>query len=112
MRMGWMMTVLIPALAVAAPAEKGQTFDAAGVTLYMEVTGAGSATPLVITNGGPGFSHNYEHATMPGTTSAYETLAKKRRVVFYDQRGTGRSGALKAGTSCTLADQIADLDAV
>jgi len=30
--------------------------------------------------------------------------------VFYDQRGTGRSGPLGRGESCTLADQIADLD--
>jgi proline iminopeptidase len=49
---------------------------------------------------------------VPGTTSAWDTLARKRRVVFYDQRGNGRSGALKQGQSCTLADQIADLEAV
>jgi proline iminopeptidase len=49
---------------------------------------------------------------MPGTTSAWETLAKGRRVVFYDQRGNGRSGALRAGQSCTLADQIADHEAL
>src|SRR5262249_59966343 len=35
-----------------------------------------------------------------------------RRVVFYDQRGNGRSGALKANQSCTLADQVADLEAL
>ena len=63
-------------------------------------------------NGGPGFDHTYEHAAVPGTTSAWDTLAKSRRVVFYDQRGNGRSGALKPGQSCTLADQIDDLDAV
>jgi proline iminopeptidase len=33
-------------------------------------------------------------------------------VVFYDQRGNGRSGALKPGQSCTLADQLDDLEAV
>ena len=33
-------------------------------------------------------------------------------MVFYDQRGNGRSSALKKGQSCTLADQIADLDAL
>jgi proline iminopeptidase len=32
--------------------------------------------------------------------------------VFYDQRGNGRSGALKPDQTCTLADQISDLDAV
>lgn len=106
---GW---ALGPALAAAAPAEKGQTFQAPGATLYLEVLGTAAGVPLVVVNGGPGFDHSYEHATVPGTTSAWETLAKKRRVVFYDQRGNGRSGALKPGQSCVLADQIEDLEAV
>src|SRR5215468_2034145 len=104
--------VLVPALASAAPAEKGTTFQAPGATLYVEVLGSAPGVPLVVVNGGPGFDHTYEHAAMPGTTSAWETLAKNRRVVFYDQRGNGRSGALKPGQSCTLADQISDLEAV
>jgi proline iminopeptidase len=78
----------------------------------VEVLGSGSGVPLVIVNGGPGFDHTYEHIASPGTTSAWETVAKKRRVVFYDQRGNGRSGPLKTGETCTLADQIADLEAV
>src|SRR5262245_61348177 len=107
-----LVLLVLPALAAAAPAEKGTTFDAAGATIYVEVLGAGAGPPLVVVNGGPGFDHTYEHATVPGGTSAWETVARKRRVVFYDQRGNGRSGALKPGQSCTLADQIADLDAV
>jgi proline iminopeptidase len=110
-RIGWLV-LLAPALAVAAPAEKGQTFEAGGVTLYVEVVGGGGAAPLVVVNGGPGFDHTYEHITMPGVASAWDTLAKNRRVVFYDQRGVGRSSPLKPNQSCTLADQIADLEAV
>src|SRR5881394_1246537 len=103
---------LAPVLAAAAPPEKGETFQAGGVTLYVEVLGSAPGVPLVVVNGGPGFDHTYEHASVPGTVSAWETLAKKRRVVFYDQRGNGRSGALAQGQTCTLADQIDDLDAV
>jgi proline iminopeptidase len=102
----------VPALAAAAPVEKGQTFQAPGATLYVEVLGAGAGPPLVVVNGGPGFDHTYEHAAVPGTTSAWETLAKQRRVVFYDQRGVGRSAPLKPGQPCGLAEQIADLEAV
>jgi len=102
----------VPAMVAAAPAEKGQTFQAPGATLYVEVLGTAAGAPLVVVNGGPGFDHTYEHATAPGATSAWELLAKTRRVVFYDQRGNGRSGALKPGQSCTLADQIDDLEAV
>jgi proline iminopeptidase len=91
----------------AANNENGQLFDGPGGKLYYEVIGAGNATPLVLVNGGPGFDHTYLH-----TSPAWETLAKNRRVVFYDQRGNGRSAALKPGQSCTLADQIDDLEAL
>src|SRR5215468_8472252 len=104
--------LLVPALASAAPAEKGTTFQAPGATLYVEVLGTAPGVPLIIANGGPGFDHTYEHAAVPGTTSAWETLARSRRVVFYDQRGNGRSGALKPGQPCGLAEQIEDLEAV
>ena len=90
--------------AIAAP-ENGQTFDGPGGKLYYEVTGTG--TPLVLLNGGPGFDHTYLHIA-----TAWDTLAKTRRIVFYDQRGNGRSSRLKPGRSCTLADQIEDLDAL
>jgi proline iminopeptidase len=111
-RLAGVIGFLVPALAWAAPAEKGTTFQASSATLYVEVLGAGPGVPLVVVNGGPGFDHTYEHAAVPGTTSAWETLAKKRRVVFYDQRGNGRSGALKSGQPCGLAEQIEDLEAV
>ena len=87
--------------------ENGQLLDGPGGKLYFEVVGGGNATPLVLVNGGPGFDHTYLH-----TSPAWDTLAKNRRVVFYDQRGNGRSAALKPGQSCTLADQIDDLEAL
>ena len=111
-RITGLAVLILPALAPAAPPEKGQTFQAPGASLYVEVLGNAAGPPLIVVNGGPGFDHTYEHAAVPGTTSAWETLAKARRVVFYDQRGNGRSGALKTGQSCTLADQIDDLEAV
>jgi proline iminopeptidase len=91
----------------AANNENGQLFDGPGGKLYYEVIGTGNATPLVLVNGGPGFDHTYLH-----TSPAWDTLAKNRRIVFYDQRGNGRSAALQAGQSCTLTDQIDDLEAL
>ncbi|HXO22315.1 MAG TPA: alpha/beta fold hydrolase [Thermoanaerobaculia bacterium] len=87
--------------------EKGTVISAGGVSLYVEARGGGTGTPLFVVNGGPGFDHNYVHVSQ-----AWDVLAKDRPVVFYDQRGNGRSGALKEGQSCTVADQIADLEAV
>ena len=102
--------VLFAALAAASPApaaEEGTSFDAGGATIWYEVRGSGTGTPLVVANGGPGFDHTYLHCG-----DCWDRLARGRKLVFYDQRGNGRSGELKEGQSCTLADQIADLEAL
>jgi len=97
-----------PALAAFAGGEEhGRMIRSGSATLYLEVRGTGRGTPLVMVNGGPGFGHDYVHCS-----NAWDVLAKKRRVAFYDQRGTGRSSAVKPGAPCTLAQQIDDLDAV
>ena len=87
----------------AAPVpESGTVFQAGDVSLYYEIRGSASGTPFFMVNGGPGFDHTYVHCS-----DVWDTLAKRRKVVFYDQRGNGRSGPLKPGQSCTLADQVA-----
>jgi proline iminopeptidase len=102
-----LLLLLSSASVSADDRETGKTFNAPGAIIYYEVRGGGSATPLFVVNGGPGFDHSYLHCS-----DAWDRLAKDRPVVFYDQRGNGRSGPLKAGQSCTLADQIADLEAL
>jgi proline iminopeptidase len=91
----------------ARPSGAGASFVTSGVTIWYEVRGGGSGRPLIMVNGGPGFDHTYVLCS-----DAWDRIAGRRRVVFYDQRGNGRSSALKKGQSCTLADQIADLDAL
>lgn len=78
------------------------------VALAYETFGASStALPLLVVNGGPGLSHAY---LLP--TDVWKQLAQKRRVIFYDQRGTGASKPVLAGAPQTLAAQVADLEAV
>ena len=108
MRFAVLTTLLCLAACIASAAtEDGQTIDIPGGKLYYHISGGGSGTPLVILNGGPGFDHLHMHI---GT--AFDTLGKGRRIIFYDQRGNGRSGPLKPGQSCTLNDQIEDLEAL
>ena len=91
----------------AAPSGPGKTFQAPAATIWYEVRGSAAGRPMIMVNGGPGFDHNYVLCS-----DAWDTLAKRRRVVFYDQRGNGRSGALAKEQTCTLADQVADLEAL
>ena len=91
----------------AAPSGPGATLTNHGATIWYEVRGQASGRPLLMVNGGPGFDHTYVLCS-----DAWDKLAMRRRVVFYDQRGNGRSGALAKDESCTLADQISDLDAL
>ena len=91
----------------AAPSGPGKTFTAGGVTLWYEVRGRAAGRPLVMVNGGPGFDHTYVLCS-----DVWDTMARSRRIVFYDQRGNGRSSPLGKDQSCTLADQVADLDSL
>jgi proline iminopeptidase len=94
---------LVPALAD----QPGTTFETGGVSIWYQVHGDGPGTPMIVANGGPGFDHNY---LMCG--DVWDRLAKGRKIVFYDQRGNGRSSELKDGQPCGLAEQIDDLDAL
>jgi len=98
--------IAVPLVALAAdPA--GRLIDGPAGKLYVETRGTAPGRPLLIVNGGPGFDHGYLV-----TSPVWDELARTRRVVMYDQRGTGRSMAVKPGTPLTLADQLADLEAV
>jgi proline iminopeptidase len=100
------LTAMISLAAGSLPA-RADTFETQGVTIWYEVRGSGSGTPLVVANGGPGFDHSY---LLCG--DVWDRLAKDRKVVFYDQRGNGKSSELKDGQPCGLAEQIDDLDAL
>ena len=91
----------------ALPSGPGKLFHAPGATIWYELRGSAAGRPLVMVNGGPGFDHTYVLCS-----DAWDVLARGRSVVFYDQRGNGRSGRLAKDQSCTLADQVSDLEAL
>ncbi len=65
----------------------------------------GEGPPVLVLHGGPAMEHSY---LLPGL----EPLARERRLVFYDQRGSGRSEAPLDSASITLENFLADIDSV
>ena len=72
-----------------------------GARLHVRAVGQGE--PLVVLHGGPDFDHAYLLPEMDG-------LAEACRLVYYDQRGRGRSSG-EAG-DVTIESEVADLDAI
>jgi len=73
-----------------------------GVTLFERRIGSGP--PTVVLHGGPGAHHDY---LLPG----FDALAKGRELIYYDQRGGGRSPVSRE-TPVGWREQVADLEAL
>ena len=69
--------------------------------LYCRVVGEGP--PIVVLHGGPDFDHTY---LLP----ELDRLADAFRLVYYDQRGRGRSAEGVAAGDVTIESEVADLD--
>jgi proline iminopeptidase len=77
--------------------------DAHGVLIYYETFGNGS--PLVVVHGGPGADHTY---FLPYLLP----LARTHRLIFIDERGSGRSQRLQDASLCTVEAMVEDVESV
>jgi len=77
--------------------------DANGVMIYYMIVGRGE--PLLVVHGGPGASHDY---FLPYLLP----LARHNRVVFIDERGSGRSQQLENPGDYTVENMVEDVEAV
>jgi proline iminopeptidase len=84
------------------PIEEGFV-DNGGVLLYYKAVGRGS--PLMVVHGGPGASHDYFLPHLYRLLSSY-------RLVFVDERGSGRSPQLQDVTQYTVEKMADDVEAV
>ena len=104
------VTLALSLFAVAAfaaepavyPVQEGFV-DAKGVLIYYKALGKGD--PLVIVHGGPGASHDY---FLPWLLP----LARHNRVIFIDERGSGRSEKLEDVKQYTVENMVEDVEAV
>jgi proline iminopeptidase len=74
-----------------------------GARLYYRTVGEGR--PIVVLHGGPDFDHSY---LLP----ELDRLAESSRLVYYDQRGRGRSAAGVKAEDVGIDSEVADLDRV
>ncbi len=74
-----------------------------GALIYYESVGHGA--PLMIVHGGPGASHDY---FLPYLLP----LMRTSRLVFIDERGSGRSSKLEDPAQYTIANMVEDIEAV
>ncbi|MCH7991030.1 MAG: alpha/beta fold hydrolase [Gemmatimonadetes bacterium] len=71
--------------------------------LFYEVVGTGD--PIVVVHGGPGLDHAY---LRPGL----DALATRHTVIYYDQRGTGRSTAELVESAINIRAFVDDIEAL
>ncbi len=72
-----------------------------GGRIYYEEEGHG--TPLVLINGGPGCTHQGFHPY-------FSQISDFAHIIYYDQRGTGRSSADATGKTYTIKQAVEDLE--
>src|SRR5882724_504394 len=77
--------------------------DANKVLIYYLEMGRGK--PLMIVHGGPGASHDY---FLPYLLP----LARHNRLIFIDERGSGRSQKLEHATGYTVENMVEDVEGV
>jgi proline iminopeptidase len=65
----------------------------------------GEGHPILVLHGGPDFDHSYLLPEM-------DRLAESRRLLYYDQRGRGRSAAGVRAEHVSLESEIADIEAL
>lgn len=89
----------------AAPAvREGYLTGAGGVQIFYHVEGSGPDT-LVMVSGGPGLSYRYMSPDLG-------VLTRGRTVIYFDQRGSGRSTVINDPTQLTAALQVQDIEAI
>ncbi|MEA3012373.1 MAG: proline iminopeptidase [Sphingomonadales bacterium] len=101
--MNWLL-LFLAFVAAPAPPREGTIPADDGTRLFYRVEGAGAQT-LVVVHGGPGNS-------LESIRLDLAPLARGRRVIYYDQRGNGRSGLIDRADRLAVSRHIADLEAI
>lgn len=96
--------ILILLTAISVSAQEGFFETPDKVKIFYKIEGKGTET-LVVVHGGPGNSLESIRPDM-------EPLARNRRVIYYDQRGQGKSDLVKDADRLGYKNDVADLEAL
>jgi proline iminopeptidase len=103
--MRWCTLALCAVAFAQQPAmREGYLTTSDSIRLFYRVVGSGPDT-IIALHGGPGIDHE-------SIRGDFAPLASKHTVIFYDQRGSGRSTLPKDTTQLGAQQQVDDLDAV
>jgi proline iminopeptidase len=92
-----------PLESLPTPAARETRIPAGGAQLYSREIGQGR--PVIVLHGGPDFDHSY---LLP----ELDRLADSFHLIYFDQRGRGRSAEHVQPEDVTLASDISDIEAV
>ncbi|MBF0207736.1 MAG: alpha/beta hydrolase [Oligoflexia bacterium] len=73
--------------------------------IYYEEEGNSRGIPIVLINGGPGGTHHVFHPY-------FSKIKEYAHVIYYDQRGTGKSAIDPTGRTYTIKQAIEDLESL
>jgi len=91
-----------PVASALPPGEARLAVD--GGRIWYRVVGSGNATPVILLHGGPGYSSFYMRSM--------EALSADRRVVRYDQLGSGKSDRVTDTASFNIPHFVRELDSL
>ena len=103
MRSVFVVAILLCAYAAPTARPREAPIPVAKGELYSRVIGQGQ--PLIVLHGGPDFDHSY-------LVPDLDRLSDSFRLLYYDQRGRGRSAERVQPEDVSLESEMADLDAV
>lgn len=105
MRLNNCRTLVFALCMMAAGSPLAAQSPSARPSLYREAIGEARGVPLIAINGGPGISHTYLAAP-----PLWKAMAERRQIVFYDQRGTGRSPKATTPDDLSVAAMVEDVE--
>ena len=113
MRTRLLILLLVSAASLASSAQTSESpnpfpvqegfVDSHGALIYYQSVGRGA--PLMIVHGGPGASHDY---FLPYLLP----LMRTSRLVFIDERGSGKSSKIEDAKQYTIANMVEDIEVV